>query len=308
MHAALKDIRSTLQHSKSLPQPLSQQQQQQQQQSAPLIRDDDLNHMISDRNASNSPIWLPRHHHNQHSQSHESLNSDNPSKPLSLDDDEADTDLETDRLLGQQRLDDHGFYDEKVIIFQQQRNTKFKFHFHSLTMSVTTSCAQTLNWCDRTSRLIKSPSTSMAASKASQSQQQHHSQTFSSATIRQGIGTSTTGAAAAIAGATGLNITSSPPALSGIQQQIPKTNITASDQNDVTENSCLTSPNKLIMPTVQKSPSESLSSKTDTDGKKCSGKARNKEGTIRISPSPKCRHRHSCIYLFHLSIINYYDS
>lgn len=28
--------------------------------------------------------------------------------------DEPDTDLETDRLLGQQRTDDHGYYDEKV--------------------------------------------------------------------------------------------------------------------------------------------------------------------------------------------------
>lgn len=28
--------------------------------------------------------------------------------------DEADTDLETDRLLGQQRIDDQGFYDDKV--------------------------------------------------------------------------------------------------------------------------------------------------------------------------------------------------
>lgn len=31
--------------------------------------------------------------------------------------DDLDTDLETDRLLGQQRTDDHGFYDEKVDIF-----------------------------------------------------------------------------------------------------------------------------------------------------------------------------------------------
>lgn len=29
---------------------------------------------------------------------------------------EADTDLETDRLLGQQRTDDQGFYDDKVCI------------------------------------------------------------------------------------------------------------------------------------------------------------------------------------------------
>lgn len=109
MHAALKDIRSTL----SLSQPLTQAPPPSQQSSS-SIRDDDANHMKNDRNATNSPVWLPRHHHNQHSQSHESLNSDNPSKPLSIEDDEADTDLETDRLLGQQRLDDHGFYDEKV--------------------------------------------------------------------------------------------------------------------------------------------------------------------------------------------------
>lgn len=30
--------------------------------------------------------------------------------------DELDTDLETDRLLGQQRTDDHGFYEDKVML------------------------------------------------------------------------------------------------------------------------------------------------------------------------------------------------
>lgn len=33
------------------------------------------------------------------------------------DEEEADTDLETDRLLGQQRTDDQGFYDDKVCIY-----------------------------------------------------------------------------------------------------------------------------------------------------------------------------------------------
>lgn len=33
------------------------------------------------------------------------------------DEEEADTDLETDRLLGQQRTDDQGFYDDKVSIY-----------------------------------------------------------------------------------------------------------------------------------------------------------------------------------------------
>lgn len=144
---------------------------------------------------------------------------------------------------------------------------------------------QTLNWCDRSSRLIKSPSTSMTASKS----QQHHSQTFSSASIRQGIGTASTGAAAAVAGATDSNATSSPPTMSAqhtdsmYEKKSPYFSSGATaEQNDATDNSCLTSPNKLIMPAAQKSPSESLSSKTDTDGKKCGGKARNKEGTFHV--------------------------
>lgn len=33
-----------------------------------------------------------------------------------IDEEEADTDLETDRLLGQQRTDDQGFYDDKVCL------------------------------------------------------------------------------------------------------------------------------------------------------------------------------------------------
>lgn len=37
------------------------------------------------------------------------------SKPMAPDDEEADTDLETDRLLGQQRLDDQCFNEDRVI-------------------------------------------------------------------------------------------------------------------------------------------------------------------------------------------------
>lgn len=97
VHSTLKDIRSSMQQSKTIIPAVNQQP-----------HEDEKKAMKSDKN---SPIWLPRHHHNQ---SRESLNSEhNTSKPLSVDDEEADTDLETDRLLGQQR-DDHGFYDEKV--------------------------------------------------------------------------------------------------------------------------------------------------------------------------------------------------
>lgn len=85
-------------------------QQSHQQQQSP--NDENTSTNNSDHEPSNSPIWLPRHQHNQ---SHESLNSEHIlTKPLCADDEEADTDLETDRLLGQQRLDDHGFYDDKV--------------------------------------------------------------------------------------------------------------------------------------------------------------------------------------------------
>ncbi|XP_022821374.1 protein lin-10-like isoform X7 [Spodoptera litura] len=63
----------------------------------------------------------PHHHHTHHedvypprkrpssAQSTESVEI----KPASGDEDEADTDLETDRLLGQQRTDDQGFFDDK---------------------------------------------------------------------------------------------------------------------------------------------------------------------------------------------------
>ena len=78
--------------------------------------------------------------------SEESITSENALKPFGHEEDEADTDLETDRLLGQQRLDDLGISDDK--------------------------------WCDTN---LKSPK-----------QQQNIPLTFSSATIRHGIGTSLT--------------------------------------------------------------------------------------------------------------------
>ena len=37
-----------------------------------------------------------------------------PDAEEAVDEEEADTDLETDRLLGQQRTDDQGFYDDSV--------------------------------------------------------------------------------------------------------------------------------------------------------------------------------------------------
>lgn len=110
MHTALKDIRSTMPWQNPNTVKLGKKPRQE---STPK-NNGKLDDEEGDSDHETEPVWLPRHHHNQHSQSHESLNSDNPSKPLSIDDDEADTDLETDRLLGQQRLDDHGFYDDKV--------------------------------------------------------------------------------------------------------------------------------------------------------------------------------------------------
>lgn len=58
------------------------------------------------------------------SDSQDSINSDQivddiddddvVSKGLTPEDEEADTDLETDRLLGQQRIDDQGFNEDRV--------------------------------------------------------------------------------------------------------------------------------------------------------------------------------------------------
>lgn len=91
VETALKDIRSTLQRTK-------------------LILESQEEILGIENDVSNSPIWVQR------CNSHESLESEEniPSKTgVCCDDEEADTDLETDRLLGQQRLDDQGFYDEK---------------------------------------------------------------------------------------------------------------------------------------------------------------------------------------------------
>lgn len=61
----------------------------------------------------NSPVWLSRHL--DVSSTNKGLleaTAENHSKNLSADEEDVDTDLETDRLLGHQRLDDQGYYDE----------------------------------------------------------------------------------------------------------------------------------------------------------------------------------------------------
>lgn len=97
VQAALKDIRATLQRTKTLT-PSSTQQTDK------LIIEETIKTPIS-----NSPIWVPRYRENS-----ESLDSENQSKNISADEEEADTDLETDRLLGHQRSDEQVFYDEKT--------------------------------------------------------------------------------------------------------------------------------------------------------------------------------------------------
>ncbi|XP_058444171.1 amyloid-beta A4 precursor protein-binding family A member 2-like isoform X2 [Malaya genurostris] len=90
---AIKDIKAALQKTKILPSTEG---------SSTLVPDQEGTSTIS-------PVWVPR----AYSKSRESLDSDQPAKLLSADEEEADTDLETDRLLGQQRLDEHGFVDDK---------------------------------------------------------------------------------------------------------------------------------------------------------------------------------------------------
>lgn len=60
----------------------------------------------------NSPVWLSRHLEVSSNKGLLESPSANHSKNLSADEDDVDTDLETDRLLGHQRLDDQGYYDE----------------------------------------------------------------------------------------------------------------------------------------------------------------------------------------------------
>ncbi|XP_055370734.1 uncharacterized protein LOC129605171 isoform X3 [Condylostylus longicornis] len=100
---ALKDIRSALQRTKAL-----------QDATKPKYYDEVI------QGGHESPIWVPR----KNTQSQENLSNlsnlqlDNCKKDSSVsgnghDEEEADTDLETDRLLGQQRSDDQDFFDEK---------------------------------------------------------------------------------------------------------------------------------------------------------------------------------------------------
>nr|XP_022901184.1 uncharacterized protein LOC111414179 isoform X3 [Onthophagus taurus] len=91
VEAAIKDIRLTLQRTKTLPLKCHPEED-------------------SEENAT-SPVWVPR----QRGLSATSGDSDRKvqSGEEGGDEEEADTDLETDRLLGQQRTDDQGFYDDK---------------------------------------------------------------------------------------------------------------------------------------------------------------------------------------------------
>ncbi|KAJ8984274.1 hypothetical protein NQ317_009758 [Molorchus minor] len=88
VEAAIKDIRLTLQRTKTLP----------------LQRHPEED---ADENAA-SPVWVPR----QRGMSTESGDSERKANSGG-EEEENDTDLETDRLLGQQRTDDQGFYDDK---------------------------------------------------------------------------------------------------------------------------------------------------------------------------------------------------
>lgn len=121
VQSTLKDIKSTLDRTKAL--------------TAGALDDkrNGLDRMIADKHHLSasmaplqatspkmcSPIWIPRHF----DQSGESLLDSEPAllKNMSGDEEEVDTDLETDRLLGHQRLEDHGFYDEKVWIWLDRR-------------------------------------------------------------------------------------------------------------------------------------------------------------------------------------------
>ncbi|XP_055841948.1 uncharacterized protein LOC129909033 isoform X2 [Episyrphus balteatus] len=62
--------------------------------------------------SSSSPVWVPRYLETSVGKSLLDTSDRQQGKNLSGDEDDVDTDLETDRLLGHQRLDDQGFYDD----------------------------------------------------------------------------------------------------------------------------------------------------------------------------------------------------
>ncbi|XP_006623903.1 uncharacterized protein LOC102678519 isoform X12 [Apis dorsata] len=97
VEAAIKDIRMTLQRTKTLPVKSSTEE-------------------IPESNVS--PIWIPRRricveNNNEESEIRRTTEEADIEIEEGPDEEEADTDLETDRLLGQQRTDDQGFYDDK---------------------------------------------------------------------------------------------------------------------------------------------------------------------------------------------------
>ncbi|XP_076177259.1 uncharacterized protein LOC143151727 isoform X2 [Ptiloglossa arizonensis] len=97
VEAAIKDIRMALQRTKTLPVKSSTEE--------PL-------------EPNVSPIWIPRRRICVENNSEESeVRRTGEDADVEIeegpDEEEADTDLETDRLLGQQRTDDQGFYDDK---------------------------------------------------------------------------------------------------------------------------------------------------------------------------------------------------
>ncbi|XP_044741322.1 uncharacterized protein LOC123302467 isoform X8 [Chrysoperla carnea] len=99
VEAAIQDIRLALQRTKTLPFTLTN--------VAPQVSPTEQD--------SSSPVWVPR----QRGMSGASRDSDSVERKAQSgeeagDEEEADTDLETDRLLGQHRTDDQGFYDDKL--------------------------------------------------------------------------------------------------------------------------------------------------------------------------------------------------
>lgn len=106
IQAALKDIQTTIQRTKVLPH----------------TKESMLGQEMPTISANHSPVWVPRL-----SNSQESLNSDTNVKVAGQggEDEEPDTDLETDRLLGQQRLEDPvSYHDDKNWTLRNKMNLK----------------------------------------------------------------------------------------------------------------------------------------------------------------------------------------
>lgn len=125
IQSALKDLRATLQRTKTLTNNMNDTISVAG--TSPICNHNPELDIVVSNVPKASPVWVPRNNNlnNQKNINHHSKESLNSSlaaagdsqnaKMFSGDEEEADTDLETDRLLGQQRLEEQQSFDDNKV-------------------------------------------------------------------------------------------------------------------------------------------------------------------------------------------------